>query len=74
MSGETVAVHGGAGRLRRSLLDTRQQLERGLREALSAGLEELGSGSALDAVEAAVKSMEASGVFNAGKGAALNAL
>ncbi|MEM1516101.1 MAG: isoaspartyl peptidase/L-asparaginase [Thermofilum sp.] len=74
MSGEIVAVHGGAGRLRRSLLDTRQQLERGLREALSAGLEELGSGSALDAVEAAVKSMEASGVFNAGKGAALNAL
>lgn len=74
MSGGVVAVHGGAGRMRRSLVELRQQLEKGLVDALLAGLEELNSGNALDAVEAAVKNMEASGLFNAGKGAALNAL
>lgn len=69
-----VAVHGGAGRLRKSLLEMRHQLEVGLKEALAAGLEELSTGNALDAVEAAVKTMEASGLFNAGKGATLNVL
>uniref|UniRef100_A0A7C1T192 Plant-type L-asparaginase n=1 Tax=Thermofilum pendens TaxID=2269 RepID=A0A7C1T192_THEPE len=68
-----LAVHGGAGRLRKYLLESRRELEEGLRDALQAGVSELASGSALDAVEVAVKVLESAGVFNAGKGAALNA-
>jgi beta-aspartyl-peptidase (threonine type) len=68
-----LAVHGGAGRLRKHLLESRRELEEGLRDALHAGMSALTTGSALDAVEAAVKVLESSGLFNAGKGAALNA-
>src|SRR5690606_37665353 len=47
---------------------------RGLADACRAGLERLlaPGGGPLDAVEAAVRSMEASGAFNAGRGSCLN--
>ncbi len=44
-----------------------------MRDALHAGMSALATGSSLDAVEAAVRVLESSGIFNAGKGAALNA-
>jgi asparaginase (EC 3.5.1.1) len=59
--------------MRRSILESRRELEEGLKDALHAGLSALATGSALDAVEAAVKMLESAGVFNAGKGAVLNA-
>ncbi len=61
-------VHGGAGGARPP---TKRQ-DRALREALAAGREILlGDGPALDAVVAAVRTLERSGRFNAGAGAAL---
>ncbi len=74
MTREVLVIHGGAGRLRPSLLEERNKLEEALRTALSNGERALASGNALDAVEEAVKTMEDSGVFNAGRGAALNLL
>lgn len=68
----TIAVHGGAGRARKIEPEEKREIENALIEALKRGLEALRGGTSLDAVEEAVKSMEASGVFNAGKGAALN--
>jgi L-asparaginase / beta-aspartyl-peptidase len=51
-----------------------ERAERGLREALIAGGDLLGAGaSALDAVVAAVRELEACPVFNAGRGAVLDA-
>jgi len=69
-----LVIHGGAGRFRPSILEERAAIEEALRSALYDGMSALSSGNALDAVEAAVKSMEGSGVFNAGKGASLNLL
>lgn len=60
--------------MRPSILEDKPRIEASLREALHEGFATLRSGNALDAVEVAVRSMEASGVFNAGKGAALNLL
>jgi len=71
---EVLVIHGGAGRFRPSILEERVAIEEALRSALYDGMSALSSGNALDAVEAAVKSMEGSGVFNAGKGASLNLL
>lgn len=66
-----VIVHGGAGR--RS--DDPERLARyraGLQAAADAGLAALtAGGTSVDAVEAAVRCMEAEGVFNAGRGATL---
>lgn len=67
-----VIVHGGAGsgRLAPDLL---APYRAGLAAAAEAGFATLaGGGSPLDAVEAAVRSMEAAGVFNAGRGSCLN--
>ncbi len=67
----TVIVHGGAGRKRFDQARI-ERYERGLDAAARAGISVLEQGgSALDAAEAAVRSMESSGVFNAGKGACL---
>jgi L-asparaginase / beta-aspartyl-peptidase len=69
-----IAIHGGAESIKRSELDKEKEekYRTGLAEALKAGYEVLEKGgSALDAVEAAVNSMENNPVFNAGVGASL---
>ena len=71
-----LVIHGGAGVIERSALDADD--ERGIRAALDAALDAgqavlSRGGSALDAVEAAVVSLEEQPRFNAGKGAVFNA-
>lgn len=70
-----IAVHGGAGTINREDLDAKreQATHAALRNALQAGhgvLKE--GGSSLDAVAAAVRVLEDSPLFNAGKGAVFN--
>ena len=70
-----IAVHGGAGTARPEDVgsDRERQFRETLTEALSAGGEILAAGgSALDAVETAIRIMEDSPLFNAGKGAVFN--
>src|SRR5207247_8308743 len=70
--GFALAVHGGAGTLRRGLMDeARGALSHtGLRASLIAGRDILGAGgSALGAVTAAVIRLEDDPLFNAGRGA-----
>lgn len=67
-----IAIHGGAGTLRRK--DMTPEKDRQMREGLSAALEAghrvlREGGKALDAVIASVTSMENNPLFNAGKGA-----
>ena len=67
-----LAIHGGAGTiLKASMTDELEAEYRlGLQNALEAGWEILSkNGSALDAVEARVVSLENFHLFNAGKGA-----
>jgi beta-aspartyl-peptidase (threonine type) len=71
-----LAIHGGAGALpREPFTSAREQAYRdGLQQALDAGERVLaGHGSALDAVQAAVTVLEDDPLFNAGRGAVLNA-
>ena len=70
--GFALAVHGGAGTLRRGeMTEEREALYRaGLAGALTAGRDILAAGgSALDAVTAAVCALEDDPLFNAGRGA-----
>ncbi|MFO0843836.1 MAG: isoaspartyl peptidase/L-asparaginase [Gemmataceae bacterium] len=77
-----LVIHGGAGVLTAEemageKLDdgtplTRELFESALADALEAGHKALQAGSAVDAVEAAVRVMEDCELFNAGRGAALN--
>ncbi len=72
----TIAIHGGAGTLLKSEMSQEKEAKytRALRESLEAGKNILvGGGSALDAVEAAVRIMEDSPLFNAGKGSVFTA-
>jgi beta-aspartyl-peptidase (threonine type) len=67
-----IAIHGGAGTILRSLMTVPKEIaySQGLSDAIDAGNSILKSGgSSLDAVEAAVKSMEDFPLFNAGRGA-----
>lgn len=68
-----IVIHGGAGMLDRSMpAQTKNRYEQGLISALDAGRAILaGGGSSLDAVEAAVRSLEDNDLFNAGRGAVL---
>ena len=70
----TLLIHGGAGVIERaSMTPEREAATRaGLSAALEAGAAVLrDGGAALDAVEAAVRSLEEDPLFNAGRGAAL---
>ena len=67
----SIAVHGGAWAIPDRLVDASLD---GCGEAANAGWEILAQGgSALDAVEAAVRSLEENPAFDAGRGAVLNA-
>lgn len=68
-----LAVHGGAGPDSDNIKQNMEGYKQGIEDALNAGYAVLESGgSALDAVEAAVRSLEDNPLFNAGKGSALN--
>jgi beta-aspartyl-peptidase (threonine type) len=72
-----IVIHGGAGVINRSDMTPSRELQykAGLEAARDAGYAVLErGGSALDAVTAAVHSMEDDPLFNAGKGAVLNHL
>ena len=72
----SIAIHGGAGVITRANLSAEQEAAytAALETALRAGAEILDAGgSSLDAVEAAVVSMEDDPLFNAGYGAVLTA-
>ena len=67
-----IAIHGGAGTILRQLMTPEKEAQyiRGLKDAIEAGEQILiKGGSSLDAVEAAVASLEDFPLFNAGKGA-----
>ena len=69
-----ILIHGGAGVIERDQLDEAKEAEirAGLQRALDSGASVLaGGGSAVDAVEAAVKALEDDGNFTAGHGAVL---
>jgi beta-aspartyl-peptidase (threonine type) len=75
-TGFALAVHGGAGTLRRDAMSAARgaQYHEGLRRALVAGRDILAEGgSALDAVCAAVVALEDHPLFNAGRGAVFTA-
>jgi beta-aspartyl-peptidase (threonine type) len=67
-----MVMHGGAGTISRSEMTPEEEKAHraGMEQALKTGYEVLkGSGSSLDAVEAAVRVLEDNPLFNAGKGA-----
>ncbi|MBN2828969.1 MAG: isoaspartyl peptidase/L-asparaginase [Candidatus Cloacimonetes bacterium] len=70
----SLAIHGGAGVISKDTPPEKvEAYNMGLREALEAGVKILSSGGkAIDAVVAAVLSMEENPLFNAGKGAVYN--
>jgi len=67
-----LAIHGGAGSFRGLSRERLKEIYRALDYAIDCGFRALTTGSAIDGVVEAVKCMEDSGVFNAGKGSALN--
>jgi beta-aspartyl-peptidase (threonine type) len=67
----TLVIHGGAGNIIPAILtpDLEKEYSEALKDALDSGSEILGKGGcALDAVVAAISSMEDNPLFNAGKG------
>lgn len=72
MSKFTIAIHGGAGTILKSMLtpELEAKYNEGLQSALDAGFDILKKqGTAMDAIIASVKSLEDNELFNAGKGA-----
>jgi beta-aspartyl-peptidase (threonine type) len=71
-----IAIHGGAGTIRKKNMTPEREAayRKGLEDALAIGSEMLLKGSsALDAVEAAVRSLEDCPLFNAGRGSVFTA-
>ena len=67
----TLVIHGGAGNITTSMMSEHQEEEYnfGLKAALDSGTEVLkGGGSAVDAVVAAIMTLEDNPIFNAGRG------
>ncbi len=67
-----IAIHGGAGTILRSVMTAEKETayKKGLEDAIIAGETILkAGGNSLDAVEAAIRSLEDNPLFNAGKGA-----
>ncbi len=67
-----IAIHGGAGTIKRAIMAPEREIayRKGLVEAINCADDILkNGGSAMDAVEAAVVSLENDPLFNAGKGA-----
>lgn len=72
MSSYSIAIHGGAGTILKSLMTPEKELayKNGLKDAIDAGESILkNGGSAFDAVESAIIQLENNPLFNAGKGA-----
>ena len=68
-----IAIHGGAGPDSDYIHENKPGYEEGLKAAIAAGYKVLDTGgSAVDAVEEAVKHLENNCLFNAGRGSALN--
>lgn len=68
-----IAVNGGAGPDSEFIKKHLKEYRKGLKDAMEAGYTILeDGGNSLDAVEAAVKSLEDEPLFNAGRGSALN--
>src|SRR4051812_13232953 len=69
-----IAIHGGAGKDSGYIRENNKEYREGLEKAVRAGYEILEkNGSAVDAVEAAVRELEDNPLFNSGRGSALNA-
>ncbi len=71
MSNYAIAIHGGAGTITRTSMTPEKEAEytQALTDAIAAGEAVLqANGTAMDAVEAAIKSLEDCPLFNAGKG------
>ncbi len=70
----TIVVHAGAGEDSNFIRENQEKMIEGLKDAIDCGYQVLKEhGSAMDAVEAAVKSLEDNPLFNAGRGSAINA-
>lgn len=68
-----IAVHGGAGPDSEHIHKNLDGIKKGIEDALAKGYEVLeNGGTAVDAVEAAVRSLEDNPLFNAGRGSAIN--
>ncbi len=67
----TLVIHGGAGNITPALMNSTQEAAyyQGLKEALDSGYQVLnGGGAAMDAVVAAIETLENNPLFNAGRG------
>jgi L-asparaginase / beta-aspartyl-peptidase len=74
MNSIALVVHGGAGPDSKFIREHQQEYKEGLTAAVEAGYKILErGGTAMDAVEAAVCSLEDNPIFNAGRGSVLNA-
>ncbi len=72
MADRVIVVHGGCGNPAAGVVRAEEDYHRALEDALGAGSDVLeGGGPALDAVQAAVESLEDCPLFNAGRGSVL---